>query len=54
MANDEILKQYEVGAVRLRGEDYYDRHLVFDHVVRPEDADRASASRRWRARCATC
>ena len=39
MANDEILKQYEVGAVRLRGEDDYDRHLVFDHVVSLEDAD---------------
>jgi glycogen phosphorylase len=39
MANDDILKQYEVGPVRLRGEDDYDRHLVFDHVVTPEDAD---------------
>ena len=39
MANDDILKQYEVGPVRLRGEDDYDRHLVFDHVVSLESAD---------------
>ena len=39
MANDDILKQYEVGPVRLRGEDDYDRHLVFDHVVSLENAD---------------
>jgi glycogen phosphorylase len=39
MANDDILKQYEVGPVPLRGEDDYDRHLVFDHVVSLEDAD---------------
>jgi starch phosphorylase len=39
MANDDILKQYEVGPVPLRGEDDYDRHLVFDHVVTLEDAD---------------
>jgi starch phosphorylase len=39
MANDAILKQYEVGPVRLRGEDDYDRHLVFDHVVTLENAD---------------
>jgi glycogen phosphorylase len=36
---DDILTQYEVGPVPLRGEDEYDRHLVFDHVVTPEDAD---------------
>ncbi|HEX5078529.1 MAG TPA: glycogen/starch/alpha-glucan phosphorylase [Geminicoccaceae bacterium] len=36
---DKLLEQYEVGSVRLRGEDDYDRHLVFDHVVTPEDAD---------------
>jgi starch phosphorylase len=39
MVNDDILTQYEVGPVRLRGEDDYDRHLVFDHAVTLEDAD---------------
>jgi starch phosphorylase len=39
MANDDILKQYACGPVRLHAEDDYDRHLVFDHVVTLEDAD---------------
>src|ERR687891_2800968 len=39
MANHDILTQYDVGPVRLDGEDDYDRHLVFDHVVTLEDAD---------------
>jgi starch phosphorylase len=33
-----ILKQYESGAFRFAGKDYYDRHLVFDHVVAAQDA----------------
>jgi starch phosphorylase len=36
---DDILTQYDVGPVRLDGEQDYDRHLVFDHVVTLEDAD---------------
>jgi starch phosphorylase len=35
------LKQYECGAFRFTGQsenDHYDRHLVFDHVVAPEEA----------------
>src|SRR5918996_3704913 len=36
---DDILTQYEVGPVRLDGEQNYDRHLVFDHVVTLQDAD---------------
>lgn len=32
------LKQYECGAFRFAEQDYYDRHLVFDHVVSMEDA----------------
>src|SRR5688572_20624702 len=32
------LKRYENGQFRFAGEDYYDRHLVFDHAVAPEDA----------------
>ena len=52
---DEVLrKQYECGELRFVGDDQYDRHLVFDHVVRLEDAASASGSRRWRGRSATC
>jgi glycogen phosphorylase len=32
------LKQYENGQFRFAGNDYYDRHLVFDHAVAVEDA----------------
>jgi starch phosphorylase len=34
----EILKQYECGPFHFADSDYYDRHLVFDHVVPIEDA----------------
>ena len=27
------LKRYECGPLRFDDDDYYDRHLVFDHVV---------------------
>src|SRR5262245_61652020 len=36
----DTLKQYEVGAFQFGDRDYYDRHLVFDPVVRLEDASR--------------
>ncbi len=39
MANDDILKRYACGPVRLHAEDDYDRNLLFDHVVSLEDAD---------------
>jgi starch phosphorylase len=35
------LKQYECGAFRFTDQtdhEHYDRHLVFDHAVSPEDA----------------
>ena len=32
------LKRYEVGPLRFHDEDYYDRHLVFDHVISLEKA----------------
>ena len=32
------LKRYECGPLRFDDEDYYDRHLVFDHVVSHEKA----------------
>ena len=36
----DVLEQYECGPVRFSGDPNasYDRHLVFDHVVKPEDA----------------
>ena len=33
------LKRYECGPLRFDDEDYYDRHLVFDHVVSQEAAN---------------
>jgi glycogen phosphorylase len=32
------LKRYECGPLRFDSDDYYDRHLLFDHVVSPEKA----------------
>ena len=32
------LKRYECGPLRFDDDDYYDRHLVFDHVVSLETA----------------
>src|SRR5262245_37336855 len=29
------LRQYECGPLHFDGDDYYDRHLVFDHAVPP-------------------
>ena len=40
------LKRYECGPLRFDDEDYYDRHLVFDHVVSHE---KASARERFEA-----
>ena len=40
------LKRYECGPLRFDDEDYYDRHLVFDHVV---PLERASARDRFEA-----
>ncbi|NCX98216.1 MAG: glycogen/starch/alpha-glucan family phosphorylase, partial [Planctomycetia bacterium] len=31
------LERYEVGGIRFPDSDYYDRHLVLDHVVLPDD-----------------
>ena len=31
------LERYEVGSIRFPDSDYYDRHLVLDHVVLPDD-----------------
>src|SRR5271165_3364697 len=38
--SQELLKQYECGPVQFSGDPNasYDRHLVFDHVVEPDDA----------------
>ena len=38
ITTDDLLKQYE-GEFRFADRDYYDRHLVFDHVVTMEQAD---------------
>ena len=32
------LKRYECGPLRFDDDDYYDRHLVFDHIVSLEKA----------------
>src|SRR5262245_7251248 len=34
----DVLKRYECGPFRFHADDYYDRHLVFDHDVAPETA----------------
>ena len=34
-----ILDRYECGPFRFTDDDYYDRHLVFDHVILEEKAD---------------
>jgi glycogen phosphorylase len=34
----DVLTQYECGPFHFKDEDYYDRHLVFDHAVTPEAA----------------
>ena len=33
------LERYECGPFRFADDDYYDRHLVFDHVVPEEKAN---------------
>ena len=33
------LERYECGPFRFAGDDYYDRHLVFDHIVHEEKAN---------------
>src|SRR5208337_5246582 len=38
LTTEESLKQYEA-EFRFADRDYYDRHLVFDHVVTTEQAD---------------
>ncbi len=35
---ENVLERYECGPFRFADNDYYDRHLVFDHVVRMEKA----------------
>ena len=42
----ELLERYECGPFRFADDDYYDRHLVFDHVI-PEE--KASARERFEA-----
>ena len=44
--NTRILERYECGPFRFAEDDYYDRHLVFDHVV-PEE--KANARERFEA-----
>jgi glycogen phosphorylase len=44
--NAQILNRYECGPFRFADDDYYDRHLVFDHVI-PEDS--ASPRERFEA-----
>jgi starch phosphorylase len=34
-----VLERYECGPFRFANDDYYDRHLVFDHVISAENAD---------------
>ena len=34
-----LLERYECGPFRFADDDYYDRHLVFDHVVPEEKAN---------------
>jgi len=51
------LKQYEVGRLRFAqagDPDNYDRHLVFDHAVSPENASQRERFEPSPARCATC
>ncbi|MGO9913260.1 MAG: glycogen/starch/alpha-glucan phosphorylase [Isosphaeraceae bacterium] len=43
---ENVVERYECGPFRFAGNDYYDRHLVFDHVVRME---RASKRQRFEA-----
>ena len=53
----DLLEQYECGPVPFSGAPNasYERHLVFDHVVRPERCRPARAVRgRGRGRSATC
>ncbi len=35
----DVLKQYECGSFRFHESDYYDRHLVFDHIVAADSAN---------------
>jgi starch phosphorylase len=35
---DQVLDQYEMGVLQFQANDAYKRHLVHDHVVRPQDA----------------
>ena len=53
ISTDDLLKQYEA-EFRFADRDYYDRHLVFDHVVTMEQADQRQRFEAWPARCATC
>ncbi len=41
-----VLKRYECGPFAFSNQDYYDRHLMFDHVV---DIPEASARERYEA-----
>ena len=40
-----VLERYECGPFRFADDDYYDRHLVFDHVVLQDKANTAPAIR---------
>ena len=44
-AKPDLLARYECDGFRFPDRDYYDRHVVFDHVVGMEDADPARAVR---------
>ena len=46
LTTEESLKQYEA-EFRFADRDYYERRLVFDHVVAPEEPGRGSGSRPW-------
>ena len=37
-AKPDLLARYECNGFRFPDRDYYDRHVVFDHVVRMESA----------------
>ena len=52
---EELLEQYGCGPVQFSGSGNasYERHLIFDNVIRRQPPSRANVSRRWPARCAT-
>ena len=55
-ATQALLDQYECGPVALCGtpDASYERHLIFDHVVRPEKSDPRQRFEAVAGRSATC